>query len=85
MLQRAAESSVPSLSLTSASQAAPAAVPRYLAQCRGASDSDGFTVAAATLCFNCCEEKCLRVEGDGKAVRDLMLKCKVQCSEHCGW
>jgi hypothetical protein len=68
-----------------ARQAAPAAVPRYIAKCSNGG-SGAFSVAVATSCFRCCEELCLRVEpGTEHMVRDLMLMCKVRCSEHCGW
>jgi hypothetical protein len=62
-----------------------AAVPRHIAQCSSSGGGGEFSVAFATRCYNCCEEKCMRVETAGQGVRELMLMCKMQCSQHCGW
>jgi hypothetical protein len=67
-------------------QAPSASVPRYFAKCSSSGGGDEFSVVFATRCYNCCEELCMRIEGgDGTGVMELMLKCKVQCSQHCGW
>ena len=70
---------------TSSLQDPSAAVPRHIAQCSSAGGGGEFSVAFATRCYNSCEEKCMRVETAGQGVRELMLMCKMQCSQHCGW